>query len=650
MRESHYWVKAGASSAPSEIVVVDTESWHGERTRVGEGELHRLRLGCAIAYRLERGKRSRFAECNFTDATKFWEFLEGRLSTHRPVWVVGHNLAYDLGILHGWRWLSGDAIEVDRSIVEGGILLISGTHNGRKFTLCDTFNWYKCSLESIAKANGLPKLEMPDQSADDWDWFAYCRRDVDATALGLDSLIAYIRENELGPFASTIASLAFSTYRSKFMKHKVLVHNYLEPLKIERDAYYGGLVETPILNKELSGPIYECDVVSMYPHVCCGMLPAVFKGKYNNPSPTDLDRKMKDYICIADVTLQTPKTTYPVRKKTRVYHCTGIYRTRVADAELRRAVNEGHVVKVHSLLCYTKQPLFREYMQHFAGEKAKYRKAENFAWEAISKYLMNSLYGKTGQMSPAWMTWNAHSLGMVEAQHGLPPGTLRHRYEKPPTLYQPEGMYINDEHKIVVPIRQYWGELEVMVRRGESRDSVPAIAACVTSAARVQLQDYHSTAGRGNWYYSDTDSIWVNQSGLDSLTEAGKIHPGELGFLDVKKPVDRLKVYGRKDYEYSNGAKIKGKRKTAKLLSPKEYMERMRERRPDDEPEDPGDSPCFAQLHFPSAKCQLADGPWGEVYVREAIKRLRRDVDWVHTSETGWTDHFNLPQDQDCLT
>lgn len=624
MRKDHYWRKAKSAPSPSEMVVVDTESWHGEQTRVEGGELHRLRLGCALAYRYEKGKRTRVQELDFYRADAFWGLVEKRLNDRRTVWIVGHNLAYDLGILCGWRWLNGKNVAVDKHIIDGGIFYLTGSCNGKPWAMIDTFNWYKCSLEMIAAANGLPKLTMPEQSDDDYKWFEYCRRDVNATAAGVDSLVRYVKENDYGPFQPTIASLAFSVYRHRFMTEKTLVHNCKDALTLERNAYYGGMVETPLIGREVSGPVHECDVVSMYPNVCTQDLPTVFRGLLRRPSRRDVEVRLKGYACIADVGVNCRKSTYPFRSGRNVYHCTGRFRTQIADAELRRAMDAGEVDAVHTICWYRKAPIFAQFMRHFARHKCINR---YFGWtadELLDKFLMNSLYGKTGQMTPRWLPWNEYSLAIAEEVSGLPPGSLSWRAGKPPVMDAPEKSVIFEEYDLSLPVRQYWGDVEVAVGRTESRDSVPSIAACVTSSARVQLQSYHAIAGPGNWYYSDTDSVWVSDNGLSLLRSAGKIGTGTLGTLEVKRTVDSLIVHGRKDYVYSGGRKTKGRRKTAVDLS----------------------ATTFCQLHFPSAKVQLAKGPWNGVFVAEAIKTLRRNVDWCHLGTDGRTSHFHLPADR----
>lgn len=623
MRKPHYWKPAGRSAAPSEIVCLDTETHAGPSTEVAGGEYHTLRLGVAVSYRLDKGRRTREKWLTFTDPADFWDLVCSRLSKHRPVWIFGHNLPYDLGAVGGWRFLQSGVYDVEKAVLEGQMFFVLGFVEESRLNFCDTFNYYKCSLASIGKALGLAKLPMPEWEAPDSEWAAYCRRDVEVTAAAVDTLVGFVREHELGPWQPTIAGLAFSAFRRRFMSHKVLVHDYKDALAVERSAYYGGVVDTPIVGKEIGGPVYELDVCSMYPAVCCLPLPSRIVAFSPACTLHSLRQLASQYLLVADVTLRTDRDTYPCRVGDRVYHPTGEYRTCLPHPELVAALERGHIRDVHYAAWFTRDLLFERYMHYFVDMKSRYRKEGNEAFSTVAKYLLNSLYGKTGQLTPRWWEWGEDALAELEVRHGLPAGALTYLAPHPPDLYLAEETMSVAEWGVTLRLRNYWGGLEVEVGEAESRDSCPAVAATVTSYARLLLRGYQATAGEGHWYYSDTDSIWVDKEGLKRLKASGCVADEVLGKLSVKREYSRLIVHGPKDYEADEVVKRKGVRPRA----------------------EPTDDGGYSQLHFPSAKSMLLRGPWTGVFVRRAVKHLRRTIDRGVLLDDGTVRPFVFPQE-----
>lgn len=623
MRKPHYWKAAGKGSAPSEIVVLDCETWHGDRARVEGGELQTLRLGVALAYRLEGGRRTRVKEITFRTAADFWALVKSRLNDRRPVWVIGHNLPYDLGVVGGWGVITGADYLTQKAAVSGQMFFVKGEWHGKGLNFCDTVNYYRCSLASLGKAVGIPKGEMPPQEASDREWEAYCKQDVHVTAAGVDALIRFVREEHLGPWQPSIASLSFAAYRSRFMREKTLVHCYKHVLRMERSAYYGGVVEVGFVGRVPASPVYELDVCSMFPAAARFDLPTRYKGYSERVGPRRLSSLLDEYSVVAEVEVATPTVQYPCRLKGGTYYPVGDYVTTLADPELRQALAAGHVRYVRRVAWYSRSAIFREYMEYFTGKKGEYRSADNLAFETLCKYYANSLYGKTGQLSPVWREWGPDALAQIEVDDGLPEGTLAYYADKPPDLYEPEEEYRFAQINRPFQVRNYFGVVEVRTRESEARDSCPAIAATITSAARVLLRSYHAAAGAGNWFYSDTDSVWVNAEGKRRLEDAGHVAPNVLGKLDVKGEHAFLHVHGPKDYETDRVVRMKGVRAGSK-------------------PEPDG---SFYQLHFPGAKEQIKRATDGGVFVSDVKKTLHRLIKKCVVLPTGFTRPLRFPDE-----
>lgn len=621
MRKPHYWKRAGASSAPSEIICVDTETWHGDKVLSDSVEYHTLRIGCALAYRLERGKRTRVRRITFRDANEFWELVRSRLNKRRPVWIVGHNLPYDLGVLNGWKIICNEEYETNKACVSGQMFFIKGWWNGYPLNFLDTVNYYHCSLAKVGKSVGMPKLEMPVQEDSDEQWEKYCRNDVEVTARGIDSIIQFNRINALGAFQPSIAGFAFSGYRSAFMRDKILVHSHQKALRMERGSYYGGIVDCAYIGEVPSEHIYELDVCSMYPAVCRNSLPYYFVEYSDRISISRVRRLSERYMLCADVQICNTTVPYPVRLKSGTYYPIGSYRTTLAHPELMDAMERGVVSHVYAASWYRHAPIFKEYMEYFVAKKIAYHNEGNDAFENVCKLFATNLYGKTGQLTPRWLEWGQESLQLIEEKYGLPIGTLEDLYSKPPDVY--DYMIPVQLKELPEPIicRSDYGIVEIKCGEFESRDSCPAIAACVTSYARLLLRTYQRIAGVGGYYYSDTDSLWCNTDGISRLDRLSMVRTQQLGYLDFKDLHFQMHIHGPKDYDTDITLKRKGIRPQAK----------------------PDGNGGWIQLQFPGALQQIRGNTPGVVAVERITKHLHRVINRCVVLDSGFTRPLVFP-------
>lgn len=623
MRKPHLWKAGRSNQTPSNILCFDSETYPTPVFTPTTGELHRLRLGWACGFRLEKGKRTRETWCEYRHANEFWDFLESRMDRHRPLWVFAHNLPFDLGTVKGWRYLSTAEWDWERIILTPSITYLVGVNGPYRTVWCDSTNYYHCPLATVGKAVGCPKMEMPGFSYPDRYWSDYCRNDVEILVRGMSSLITFVKEHRCGGWGPTIASLAMKSYLREFHKEKVLVHCHEQSLKLERAAYFGGMVSCPYIGRVPSTLATELDISSHYPACCLSSLPIRLIDCQENPSLGFVSSNINDYWSAADVTLNTQFPDYPVRHNGLVYYPVGTFRTQLADAEFRHAMEHGRIKQIHAISRHIKEPIFAEYMEYWYGLKEKYDRLGNDAFRTLCKYMLNSLYGKTGQTTPRWMAWGPEALRMVEKHHGASSGSLEWIERMVPDLTAFEETMTVEGFPYTLRLRDYFGEVEVCVGEHESRDSVPAIAAAVTSIGRVRLREVQEGAGAGNWFYSDTDSVWCSPDGVESLRQKGLVSSGSIGALEEKRVVNDLVVHGPKDYEFMGGRKLKGIRPSAEEVGEDVYR----------------------QLHFPSAITQLRDGLDEGVLVRSVEKHLNRTNTRFRLTQSGWTQPLMAGED-----
>src|SRR5688500_20254040 len=102
-RTAHYWKASGKTACPDSFLFFDSETRPLPRPAGLPGEYHVLRLGCFLAYRYEKRRRTRVSDGVYRQSGAFWDAVSQRLSSDRPLWVMAHNIAFDLGTVDGWK-------------------------------------------------------------------------------------------------------------------------------------------------------------------------------------------------------------------------------------------------------------------------------------------------------------------------------------------------------------------------------------------------------------------------------------------------------------------------------------------------------------------------------------------------------------------
>ncbi|GAH97172.1 unnamed protein product, partial [marine sediment metagenome] len=104
-------------------------------------------------------------------------------------------------------------------------------------------------------------------------------------------------------------------------------------------------------------------------------------------------------------------------------------------------------------------------------------------------------------------------------------------------------------------IRYLLGEVFELVGYEECFNSFPAIAAEASAYARMYLYKLMKQAGEGNYFYCDTDSLFVNEVGLQNLGD--KLDNNCLGGLKVIEETNSITIRGLKDYSIGTKEVIK---------------------------------------------------------------------------------------------
>lgn len=598
MRRAHILGRNHTTDLPQHFIVVDTETLP-EASPLGQ-TIHKLNFGMAIYFTMPVGrkKKPRRELFKFTQASSFWEWLNSKLTSKVRMVVSAHNLAFDFLVLRGMEFLPLYDFKIGYPILGGTRFITKAKRKNNSLWFIDSMNYIPTSLAAIGQSLGLAKLDMPAPSAPQSEWDTYCERDVTILEMFWRSLIDFYREHDLGAFASTAASMAFNAFRHKHMHYPIYIHNQPDSCERERESYYGGRCECFRLGLQAAQPYTMLDVNSMYPFVMHERTYPV-KLCFNRQAPplSKFESIMAGYQCVATVGLDTDLPMYPTRRNDKLIFPIGRFQTTLADPELREAMQRGHIQYVKHLIAYDHEPIFQTYIEEFYNLRLAYRSEGKEAFALFTKLLCNSLYGKWGQRG--------------HEREALP--NLKE------ILFGHETIFSSKAQRFM-NVYYWFGEGWIEKEEGESFNSFPAISACVTSAARLYLWELIEQAGYSNVYYCDTDSLVVNQTGLQRV--ASCMHPRELGKLKLEKESERLLLRGPKDYAFGNKEKTKGVSAKAVRLNDNLYE----------------------QIHFATFKESIRAGISDGVLLTNVQKHLTRKYEKGNVSQEGLVSPFFLSE------
>ena len=545
MRRGHNRARTGDTikpitkdNYPKRLIIFDTEAYRSNK--IDGVERQSLRLG--VARYLELTPDLEVIEdeyYNFTTVDGLLAYIEQHQRKDKTLFVYAHNIKYDLQLTGLLKLMLEDGYTVSKFVMNDPPTFIRLVRNRSHVMFVDTFNYWQTSVAKMGDTLGLAKLTMPNENEDNAAWFVYCQRDVKVLSEYLLSYMTWLQNNNLGGMSLTLAGQAFRTYRHNFLESDITIHNYPQPLHLERDGYSGARTEA-FYQGDLSGADwYKLDVNSMYPYVMkMDTYPVKMKAHTKNIPISQLERLLNRYYVIAAVILDTNEAVYPSKHEGKLVFPVGRFLTTLHDSELRYALEYGHIQEVVEVAIYDRGGLFTEYIDYFYQLKQTADASGDKISRQLAKTLMNSLYGKFGQR------------GIVSK---ILPNKSTIRY----------GRYLgySETLKKNITINYLGDQIELSYALNESYYSMPAIAGAVTANARMYLWRLMQLAGLDNVKYIDTDSLIVNLEGYNRL--ATLLDDTKLGYLKLEGLSNRFIIRGLKDYQFGDDNKTKGVPKSA---------------------------------------------------------------------------------------
>ncbi|GAH27508.1 unnamed protein product [marine sediment metagenome] len=547
-RRCHWLSKNKTERRPEAILFLDTEARIDARQERIQEHSFRLGVGCFCTYSQESG----LEEQEWRDLHRLkdlWRWVLSLSDEHDKLIIIAHNMDYDSRLCRAFFYLPRMGWEPTYAIMARTCSMFVWKLADREIMLLDNMNWWPTSLKQLGDSVGLPKMQIDFETATDDELFPYCRRDVEILVKLWKEWFAFLDEHHLGSFGITVAKQAFNAYRHKFMPCHIGIHNRKDAVELARRAYKGGRSECFFVGKPPAGTYYKVDVNSLYATMMKWYpMPCKLYKVIQNVTPKYLDYLLNHWLCIADVILDAKTPAYVKRISGRSCYPAGTFLTSLCTPELELARINDEIVGVGQVALYESADLFTDYVDFFTPLRAQYQEKGDTARANMCKLLRNALQGKFGQR------------GYKQEVIGDAPIDLVH---KKTWLNSETGENCVDYTFGGKVIRQYQG--------GEPWDSLPAIPTHISAYGRMYMWSLMQQARVEHVFYTDTDSMIVDQEGFDNL--AGVIDPGRMGYLKVEGVTDDLEINARKDYRFGDLRTLKGIKDSAVELSPGLYSQ-----------------------------------------------------------------------------
>jgi hypothetical protein len=518
---------------PERFIFFDTETNYAKvtDTRIE----HKLMLGCASYVRFYHSKGSMKEEkLRFTTNDEFWSFVFSKSHDKTALHLICHNLNFDTTIVETNKHLKADGWGITFSHDAGHTGMVTWKKGKKTLHLVNNANWFKGTLAKLGETLGIDKLDMPEGEASESDWFTYCERDVEILVKAQKWLMDWLKDNDIGSWQFTIPAIALNSYRYRFMTHPIRIPVEEKEINLARQSYRGGRTEVFKQTEIKDKPLYKFDVNSMYPYVMHNEnYPTRLRHLGDCLSLSDLDKLLTKNAVIADVKLNVREPYFPVYNGFKNVYPVGRFQTWLTTPELLIARDYGWIEEINDFAIYDQRPIFTEYVSFFYEQRLQWKAEDQLVPQLLAKLMLNSLYGKFGQRGyDTEILFNSHNY-----EDGSYPGVSA------------DGS-------------DHWTDLVVgdnvlrMRIDGEGYNSFTAIASHVTAYARVYLYNLVMQAGRENCYYTDTDSLIVNQDGCDRLTDL--VHSTRLGAIKLEGTSYHTIICAPKHYQFGEKWIIKG--------------------------------------------------------------------------------------------
>lgn len=543
MKEAHILKGNKTSSFPTQFILFDTETIPLRKCEAGVYQKFQMAWVCYLDFdaRTEKGYIEKYTF--FKSSKKMWQYILKSTRKRRTLNIISSNIWFDMRVSNAIPFLLNQGFINTKRFKNGMSEMYVFQKDETKLVMYNLQNWFRTSVEEMGEELKLPKMSVKF-GVDDFEHIKkYCKRDTEIIVETWKKWRSFIVGNNLGCFGKTISSQAFNTFRHRFYKTEIYVHNIKAVINLERRCMKGGRVECYRIGKVTGKKTYKIDVNSAYPAVMrSNKFPVKLLNTVDRISINKLNKYLQKRSVCAHVILNTDRPVYSIVHEGERIYPTGKFHTWLTTPELKYAIKHNHITKVVTAAIYKQDYIFKEYINYFSSLRERYKKENNKIYDSLSKYLENCLFGKFAQKL----------------------SVCRKDKKCNKKLFGTETVYYLDEDKLIEIMYFAGRETWIEKKEEEGFHSFVAIAAHVTAYQRLKMYKTIQKLGRKNCYYTDTDSIFCNEKGYNKIKD--KIHKTKLGYWDLEETTTNLHIRTNKDYSFGKQQKIKGIKKNAKEI------------------------------------------------------------------------------------
>lgn len=527
-REAHWIPGNKQERMPARMIAFDTESKFWEEKSLS---VQGFRTCSAIRWRTDLKTGDRALGAAFKEPYGFWRWVTDfcRKGTRTVCWA--HNLGHDVRISQVFKILPELGWRLDWCNLDRNVSAMTWRSEHGTLVLADTWTWIPLPLNVIAPMTGLVKFDMPPDSASEDSWNDYCMRDTEIVYRVVSSLVRFIRRERLGNWQPTGAGMAYTTWRHRFMHHKVLVHNDQDALSAERQAMHTGRAEAWRHGKLGVDTWTEVDMRNAYLMVGAECdLPRKLRARYGSLTVSQFRGLENVYRILCRCAIRTNQPVVPVRHNNRHLWPVGEFTTWLWDVEVDAVLRYGGDVRIIDSYIYARDPVLRDWANWVMGFLHSDHDHDGTIAATWIKHCSRALIGRMSLRVPAWEVFGSNPEGLTGIS----------RMTNPDTGMTFRLMHVGDRTLIETA-------------RMEGRDSLPQLTGYIMSVNRVRLWDGMNAAGLENIAHVDTDSILTNKRGLTRLRD----HYGDdyQRLWQEKGTYRRLEVFGPRSY-FRDGSRV----------------------------------------------------------------------------------------------
>jgi hypothetical protein len=594
-RKPHLLNPLDKITRPTRVIFVDTETTRS--ILPNEVEYHTLRLGYALHCKSNQDEYLRVqSDKVINDCLDFWGWVDELCYDKSALYMVAHNWHFDSTVLNAFEYLPAYHFELVQWYAKAQTFIMHWKREGCHLTMIDNGNLFTGKLEALGKTLGYEKGSVDFDTVEDNELLTYCKRDVEIMRLAWIKWLQFLDEHDCGDFRYTVASQALETFRFRFMKQYIFIHADEPSIALERQSYHGGRVEAKFVGHKENDTFTYLDVNNMYGHVMSKYeYPSGFYHHEQGGNTNRLEYLLDNCSVIAEVELQTTQNPFPCIHQDKLIYPTGHYTATLCTPELKYAIDRDWIVKVNQLSYYPQRFLFKEYIEYFYSARQKYRADNDDMFALICKLFNNSLYGKFGSKQTIQRRVGdcpIDAVGIIDLKYP----DLKQQFD---LVYLGGGIFEVD-------------------RDGEGYNSFCAIAAHVTAYARMHLWELISIIPPGHYYYSDTDSVIVDEVGKSALQ--AYLNNDALGMLKTEISSPWLTINAPKDYAMEGRNRIKGISSNAIEIAPNTYQ----------------------QQRWPKLASRIRSENLSDYQIYPQVKHLKHEINWGVPSTSGWVSPFHL--------